>query len=86
MNTISPQNVLTRLDMTRDELSTAGLDGCAEDVAFGMDTIAQLESALYSCLEYLDNYVDVEDGDYGAPNRAMRLVNEINEALGRCVY
>jgi hypothetical protein len=50
--------------------------------------VARLESALNSCLEYLDNYVDVVDGDYGvpAPNKAMQLVNEINEALGKGGY
>ena len=47
--------------------------------------IARLESALNSCLEYLDQRVDVVDGSYGIPepNREMSLTNEINEALGR---
>jgi hypothetical protein len=51
-------------------------------------TIARLESALNSCLEYLDPLVDVVDGSYGIPepNREMSLVNEINEALGKGGY
>lgn len=50
--------------------------------------IARLQSALHSCLDYLDGKVDVVDGSYGepAPNREMSLVIEINEALGRGGY
>ncbi len=44
---------------------------------------ADLGGMLLDVLEYLDNYVDVVDGDYGqpAPNKAMRLVQEIEEML-----
>lgn len=33
--------------------------------------------------EFLDNYVDVEDGDYGEPrpNRAMTLKEEVDAAI-----
>ncbi len=36
-------------------------------------------------LEFLDNYVDVVDGDYGepAPNRAMRLHSELSQCVER---
>lgn len=93
--TLPIQNVLTRLDMTRAEIAGEGYVGCADDVAYGIaaierlnQKIARLESALNSCLEYLDGMVDVVDGDYGipAPNREMQLINEINEALDRGGY
>ena len=38
---------------------------------------------LVSVDEFLDNYVDVVDGDYGEPrpNRAMSLQGDVREAL-----
>ncbi len=43
-----------------------------------------LTEVLADCREFVDNYVDVEDGDYGEPkpNKAMRLLQQIDEALG----
>ena len=46
-------------------------------------TIEQLVDAAEYALEVLDNYSDVEDGDYGLPipNRAMLAKTELNNAL-----
>ena len=46
---------------------------------------ANLETALAVALEYIEDHVDVVDGSYGqpAPNRAMSVMNEINEILGK---
>lgn len=45
--------------------------------------ITRLEADLAECREYLENEMDVVDGNYGhpAPNRAMQLVNMIDETL-----
>jgi hypothetical protein len=42
-----------------------------------------LSGMLLDVLTYLDDQADVVDGDYGqpAPNKAMRLVQEIEEVL-----
>jgi len=42
-----------------------------------------LEADLEECHEFIENYSDVVDGDYGhpAPNRAMRLCTMIKETL-----
>lgn len=47
-------------------------------------TPALLE-VLESAREFVDNYSDVNDGDYGVaePNKAMRLLSEIDAALSR---
>lgn len=39
----------------------------------------ELLNLLEDVHEFLDNYIDVEDGDYGEPrpNRAMSLDNEV---------
>jgi hypothetical protein len=44
-----------------------------------------MQAALEDALEYLENFVDVVDGDYGqpAPNRAMQVTSTILAALGR---
>lgn len=48
-----------------------------------MKHIAQLESDLNECREFIEDYVDVNDGDYGepTPNRAMSLVSMIDQTL-----
>lgn len=48
------------------------------------DQNARLRAALQLVIEYLDARADVVDGDYGmpAPNREMRLIQEIQETLG----
>lgn len=45
--------------------------------------VAILEDLLERCAEFIDGYVDFVDGDYGQPepNKAMRLVSEIRDAL-----
>ena len=47
------------------------------------DRIEDLEAALQDTLAYLDQYVDVVDGDNGAPepNAAMSLTTRIEEVL-----
>ena len=50
--------------------------------------IARLESDLNECREYLEDIMDVNDGDYGepSPNRAMQLVNMIDETINGRPY
>lgn len=45
--------------------------------------ISQLEADLNECVEFLEGQSDVIDGDYGepSPNRAMQLMNMIDETL-----
>ncbi len=47
--------------------------------------IARLEAAMEEALELIEGYVDVVDGDYGAPaaNNAMRATQALEYALGR---
>lgn len=44
---------------------------------------AEIRELLVRAAEFLDNYADVEDGDYGVPrpNVAMALARDIEEAL-----
>ena len=46
---------------------------------------AEVRDLLYEVSEFLDNYVDVLDGDEGhpRPNKAMRLVSEIEIVIER---
>jgi hypothetical protein len=55
----------------------------SEELKAAYQRIATLESDLIECREYLEDHVDVVDGDYGepAPNKAMRLVSMIDESL-----
>lgn len=46
----------------------------------------EIVGTLDNVSEFLDNHVDVEDGDYGEPNSAMRLFTEVKgliETLNR---
>jgi hypothetical protein len=54
-----------------------------EELRAAYQRIAQLEADLLECREYLEDHVDVVDGDYGepAPNRAMQLVSMIDESI-----
>jgi predicted nucleic acid-binding Zn-ribbon protein len=54
-----------------------------EELRAAYQRIAQLEADLLECREYLEEHVDVVDGDYGepAPNRAMQLVGMIDESI-----
>jgi hypothetical protein len=47
----------------------------------------ELVGMLEECAEFLDGYVDVDDGDDGQPipNKAMMLVSDIDEVLARVV-
>ena len=42
-----------------------------------------IETTFQECREYLEDEMDVVDGDYGQqePNKAMQLVNMINETF-----
>ena len=44
----------------------------------------RIEVALERAMEFIDQLVDVEDGDYGvpAPNKAMQVMTEIKLILG----
>jgi hypothetical protein len=55
----------------------------AEELKAAYQRIAQLEADLLECREYLEDHVDVVDGDYGepSPNRAMQLVSMIDESI-----
>lgn len=50
-----------------------------------MATAPDMLDALYECVEVLDNYSDVNDGDYGqpVPNRAMSLLQRIEPLIAR---
>ena len=52
-------------------------------MAAAADRIEKLEAALQDTLAYLDQYVDVVDGDNGVPepNAAMSLTTRIEEVL-----
>ncbi len=47
-----------------------------QDINGVLDVLTELE-------DYLDNYVDVDDGPYGepVPNRAMRLMVGVQDAI-----
>jgi hypothetical protein len=47
------------------------------------DLLLDTTDLLNRVLEFLDNYVDVVDGDYGEPrpNRAMSLTTEVGNTL-----
>lgn len=49
------------------------------------DRIEKLEGVIQELMEFVDDYSDVVDGDYGAPepNRAMSLMVMARDVLGR---
>ena len=49
------------------------------------DRVSQLECLLEEIHEFLDDQIDVVDGDYGEPkpNKAMNLSMAIDTAMGR---
>lgn len=59
------------------------LDNRASELRAAYERIKELEADLLECREYIEDHVDVVDGDYGepAPNKAMRLVSMIDESL-----
>lgn len=70
-----------RSDLADKRLNEA--DQQREELRAAYARITQLEADLLECREYIEDHVDVVDGDYGvpAPNRAMRLVSMIDESL-----
>jgi len=69
-------------DTTTDRVETLHslLDDAAKKVGEQRLRILVLEELLERCAAFLDGYSDVVDGDYGEPepNKAMRLLSEIN--------
>ena len=61
----------------------SSLDDAATLIGKQRQRIAVLEELLERCAEFLDDYSDVNDGDYGEPepNKAMRLLSAINEEI-----
>lgn len=61
----------------------SSLDDAAALIGKQRQRIAVLEELLERCAEFLDDYSDVNDGDYGEPrpNAAMSLLSAINEEL-----
>lgn len=54
----------------------------SEELKAAYHRITKLETDLLECREYLEDHVDVNDGDDGpVPNRAMALVSMIDESL-----
>ena len=55
----------------------------SEELKAAYERIKTLESDLLECREYLEDHVDVVDGDEDGPrpNKAMRLVSMIDETL-----
>jgi thioester reductase-like protein len=62
---------------------SASVEATKEELRAAYQRIQQLEADLIECREYLEDHVDVVDGDYGEPrpNRAMQLVSLIDESL-----
>ena len=57
-------------------------------LAQALNRIRRLEADINECREYLEDIMDVNDGDYGepSPNRAMQLVNMIDESINGRPY
>lgn len=71
------------VEETINEISSRKGNGDWSD-ALKQIRIAELEDVLEACADYLEDYSDVVDGDYGepAPNRAMNLLSRVKAALG----
>lgn len=56
-----------------------------EDAKVLQSYIEDLNHAVDEMLDYIEQYSDVEDGDYGVPypNDAMRLISRVEGELGR---
>ncbi len=56
---------------------------CQRPKCYGPSKADLLTDALEDALEFIDGYVDVNDGDYGIPepNRAMVLAARIRDAM-----
>ena len=54
-----------------------------EELLAAYEKIAELTAALADCRAYLEEHVDIVDGDYGEqrPNKAMQLVSAIDESI-----
>jgi hypothetical protein len=79
----TPEGLRVRADMVRNKLNDSG--SCARHLELAAERIETVEELLDECLEFLDRYADVVDGDYGQPmpNDAMALQTRIEMVLGR---
>lgn len=70
---------LTELESVYEDLL-----GTKEELKAAYARITKLEADLHECREYLEDHVDVVDGDYGQqePNKAMQLVSMIDDSIG----
>ncbi len=68
-------------DLTDKRLAEA--DQKREELRAAYERINELEADLLECQEFIEVYVDVNDGDDGQPipNKAMRLCSMIDESL-----
>lgn len=50
--------------------------------------LGEVLDALVEASEFLDNYVDVDDGDYGEPrpNRAMSVQTSVESAIVQVIH
>ncbi len=56
--------------------------GRSAELKAAYQEIEKLKADLLECREFIDPYVDVNDGDDGpVPNKAMRLVSMIDESI-----
>jgi hypothetical protein len=64
--------------------TTHALEGLIKTFLKLREQRENLLEVLQDVREFLDGQIDVVDGDYGepAPNKAMRLAQRIDEALG----
>jgi len=51
------------------------------------ERLGEVLDTLTECAEFLDNYVDVVDGDYGepAPNKAMRVRSHVEDSISHVI-
>lgn len=65
------------------DIERRAINARQEELRAAYQAIDRLRADLLECREYIEDHVDVVDGDYGepAPNRAMALVSMIDESL-----
>ncbi len=74
-----------QLEDRRDGMTIKLPDDINERAIVYVRRIIELEAILEDVNEFLDGYVDVDDGDDGQPvaNKAMRLQQEIQQVLAK---